>query len=164
MPERLHTTSGSAAGVGVAVAGVGFIAAGGWARSDVRRTLARERIVSADAKRSNGSIATARAARSMAEVVRRNTLEASRGRTYSEVEPYLTVEGAPTGVVEQAAKDERTGQPLENPEHELWMQSITLEGALMQAYMAFRLAELTIGFGAALVATGVGLAAAGRRQ
>ena len=52
---------------------------------------------------------------------------------------------------------------MENPDHELWIQSTTLQSALLQAYMAFRLSELTVALGAALAAAGVGLAAAGHR-
>jgi len=40
------------------------------------------------------------------------------------------------------------------------LQATTLQTALTQAYLAFRLAELTAGVGASLVAAGVGLAAA----
>jgi hypothetical protein len=44
------------------------------------------------------------------------------------------------------------------------MQSTTLQTALMQAYMAFRVAESTVALGAVLVVAGAGLAASGRRD
>ena len=64
---------------------------------------------------------------------------------------------------ESAAKDPLTGEPLENPEHGLWLQSTALQTALMEAYLAQRLAELTVGLGAVFVGVGAGLAAAAPR-
>ena len=128
------------------------------------RALEQERIVGTpDVTPPNALIATAGGARSMAEVIRRNTIEATEGRTYSEIDPYVDEHGIPTSETERAARDERTGGRLENPEHALWVQSTTLQTALMQAYMAFRVAELTVAVGAAFVAVAAGLAALGHR-
>jgi len=107
-------------------------------------------------------VTSAAAARSMAELIRRNTLDATGGRTYAETEPYVGSDGRPTSDAALAVKDERTGQPLENPDHELWIQSTTLQSALMQAYVAFRLSELTVALGGAFVAIGIGLGAGAR--
>jgi hypothetical protein len=61
-----------------------------WARRAVRRALEREQIVSTpDATPPNELVAGARAARSMAEVVRRNTADATGGRAYAEIDPYV---------------------------------------------------------------------------
>ena len=61
----------------------------------------------------------------------------------------------------------RSGQHVDavapNPAHALWDQATTLQTALMQAYLAQRLAELTAGLGATFVAVGAGLTAASRR-
>jgi len=149
-----------ASGLAVSLAGVGFVAAGLWARHEVRTTLARERIVSpAD----EAPVVDASAARSLAEMIRRSTLDAAGGRTYAETDLYLDAGRQPTSDRERALEDERSGQPVENPEHALWVQSTTLQTALMQAYMGSRLAELTIGLGAAFVAAGAGLTAAASR-
>ena len=146
------------------MAGAGFVAAGLWARREVRLALARERIVSVpEAGRPSAPVTTGAAARSLAEVIRKNTVEATGGLTYAEVDPYIDAEGNSTADSARAANDERSGQPLENPDHDLWVQSTTLQVALMQAYVASRLAELTVALGASLVTVGVGLAAAGRR-
>jgi hypothetical protein len=99
----------------------------------------------------------------MAELIRGNTVEATSGRTYTEIDPYVDGDGNTTPDAERAAKDERTGEPIENPDHALWIQSTTLQTALMQAYMAFRLSELTVALGASFVAVGLGLAAMGSR-
>lgn len=135
-----------------------------WGRRETSRGLARERIQDPVGNGGAGVLVTTpAAARSAAEFIRRNTLAATGERTYAEVEPYLDLEGRPTADASLAAKDGRTGQPVENPDHDLWIQSITLQDALLQAYMAFRVSDLTVALGAALVAAGVGLAAAGRR-
>lgn len=119
-------------GITVSLAGVALVATGLWARREVRGTLARERIVSDSAPVTSGT-----AARSLAESIRRSALDAAGGRTYAETEP-------------------------ETPAQALWLQATTLETALMQAYMGTRLADLTMGLGAAFVAAGAGLTAAGR--
>lgn len=151
-----------AAGAAVGLAGVGFICTGLWARRDIGRVLAQERIVSpTDA---NARVTSATAARALAEFIRQNTVSATGGRTYAEIDPYLDADGNPTADADSAAKDERTGQPVENPDHDLWIQSTTLRTALTQAYMAFRVAELTVAVGAAFVAAGIGLSIAGGRR
>ena len=108
-------------------------------------------------------VTSAGRARSLADFIRQSTVDATAGRTYAEIEPYLDAGGAPTADSASAARDDRTGQPLANPDASLWIQSTTLQTALMQAYMAFRVSESTAALGAVLVAAGGGLAAAGRR-
>ena len=114
--------------------------------------------------RRRSAVTNASRARAMAEFIRRNTLEATGGRTYAQVAAYVDAEGRPTADAERAVKDERTGQPLENPDHDLWIQSTTLQTALTQAYLAFRLAELTIALGASFALVGIGLVAAARSR
>ena len=145
-------------------AGVGLLGVGLWARADVRRALVRERIVSTpDAEPPSTLVTNAAAARSMAEVIRDNTLSATGGKTYGEVPPYVDPEGRPTSDKSAAAQDSLTGEARESPEHALWVQSTALQSALMQAYLAQRLAELTAGLGVIFVGIGAGLAAASRR-
>lgn len=161
---RLDTRTSGVAGACTVAAGVGLMAVGLWGRIDVRRGLARERIVStADAKPPNRPVTSASAARSLAEVIRDNTLSATSGKTYGETPPYVDAGGSPTGDRELAAKDAVTGAPVESPEHALWIQSTALQTALMEAYLAARLAELTVALGATFVGVGAGLLAASRR-
>jgi hypothetical protein len=151
-------------GVSTLAAGLGLIGVGLWARRDVRHGLERERITSTpDATPPSSPVTDATAARSMAEVIRDNTLSATGGKTYGETAPYVDADGQPTDDRALAARDGRTGQPLESPHHALWIQSTALQTALMQAYLAQRLAELTIGLGVVFVGVGGGLAAAARR-
>jgi hypothetical protein len=143
------------------LAGLGLAGLGLWARRDVRRGLERERIV---APGSDGRhVSTAAAARALAETIRSETLTAAGGRTYAELEPYLALDGSPTAIASEARTDEATGKPVANPDVDLWMQSTTLQTALMQAYMAFRLSDLMLGLGGALVLAGSGIAASPRR-
>jgi hypothetical protein len=153
-----------AAGVSTLAAGLWLIGVGLWARRDVRHGLERERITTtSDATRPGAPVTDAVAARSMAEVIRDKTLASTGGKTYGETAAYVDAGGHPTGDRESAAKDPLTGEPLENPEHALWIQSTALQTALMEAYLAQRLAELTVGLGAVFVGVGAGLAAAARR-
>jgi hypothetical protein len=153
----------TATGAAVGLAGVAFLGTGLWGRRETRSALARERIELPGETGSASSVITASAVRSAAEFIRRNTLAATGDRTYAEVEPYLDAERKPTSDRALAALNERTGAPVENADHALWIQSTTLQAALQQAYIAFRLSELTVGLGAAFVAAGLGLTAAGRR-
>lgn len=161
LSPRAAAAVGRWSGIGTVLAGIGLVSVGLWARREVRTTLARERIVSPSG---NGAASTpvtcGTAARSLADAIRRSTLESTGGRTYAEVEPYLDGDRTPTSSRGDALVDERTGQPVANPKQALWLQSTTLQTALMQAYMGSRIAELTIGLGAALVAAGTGVTAA----
>lgn len=153
-----------AAGVSTLAVGLWLLGVGMWARADVRRSLARERIVpTGDATPPGTYVTDAQAARSLAEVIRDNTLSATGGKTYGETPPYVDADGTPTADRTLAAKDALTGELRESPEHALWVQATTLQTALMQAYVAQRLAELTAGLGATFVAVGAGLTAASRR-
>lgn len=164
MREGFDTRTTAAAGACTLAAGVGLIAVGLWGRLDVRRGLARERIVSTpDAKPPSRPVTSAAAARSMAEVIRANTLSATEGRTYGETAAYVDENGTPTDDRALAARHPVTGAPVESPEHALWIQSTALQTALMEAYLAARLAELTVALGAAFVGVGTGLIAAARR-
>ena len=146
----------SASGAAVGLVGLGLVGIGLWARRDVARTLARERIVFGPDRKPVVSATTARA---LAESIRASTLETTGGRTYSETPSYVGIDGEPTFDLSLAARDDGTGRPVENPHVGLWMQATTLQTALMQAYLAFRLAELTAGLGATLAVVGAGLAA-----
>jgi hypothetical protein len=105
------TTAAGTAGV---VGGIGLVGAGIRARRDVRRSLARERIAWPERANSNVPVADARRARSLAELIRRNTLAATGGRTYAETDPYLDETGAPTSDAALSARHGRTAHPVEN--------------------------------------------------
>src|SRR5262245_44284181 len=156
--SSLATGSGAVLGLG----GLAFLAVGLWARRTVAQTLARERIVDPGSNgRPSAPVTSGGAARALTETIRSSALAAAGGRTYAETEASLAADGEPTSDADSALKDERTGVPVENPKHALWLQATTLETALLQAYLAFRLADLTIALGGVLTVAGVGLAATG---
>jgi hypothetical protein len=161
--RRSDPAAAGAAGAVVVAAGLGLVGAGFWVRRDVGRTLARERILPIGPNPSGAAVASAAEARSLAEFIRARTLESTGGRTYAEIDPYLDPAGTPTADVGHAARDPTTTGPVENPDHAVWIQATTLQTALMQAYIGFRLAELTVVLGAVFTATGVGIALASRR-
>ena len=163
MVARAAASLPTVAGVAAGLAGGAFIGVGLWGRREVVRALALERVADdSESGPPDAVLANATGARSMAERIRQSTIEATGGRTYAETAPYVDADGEPTFETARALRDERTGQPVENPDHDLWIQSRTLQVALMQAYTAFRLAELTVALGVSFVGVGVGLAAAGR--
>ena len=152
------------AGPAVTLVGLGLVGTGLWARRDVRRALVRERIEPMGSSARGRILSTPAGARSLADFIRGNVLESTGGRTYAEVDPYLDADGTPTDDTKLAAKDPISGAPLGNPDHVLWIEATTLQTALMQAYVAFRLAELTMAFGAALAFTGAAISSLARRR
>lgn len=147
-------------GGAIVLAGAGLVGVGAWARRDVRHGLARERIsVPLEPGSPGRAVRSASDARRLAEVIRSQTVEAAGGRTYAETDQWLAVDGTTTSDQALARVDERTGLPVANPHYLLWINSTTLQTALMQAYLAHRLADLTSGLGALFVAVGSGLAA-----
>lgn len=150
---------GTVAGAGVFLTGLGLVGLGAWARRDVRRGLSRERIVAPG----GGQVSSAASARALAETIREQTLEATGGKTYAEIGPYLAEDGSATPDAAGAMVDEATGKPVPNPDIDLWIQSTALQTALMQAYMAFRISELMLALGGAFALAGSGIAAAARR-
>lgn len=141
-----------------------LVAAGAWAHRDVRRALERERVAGIGGAVPAGKpIRSAADARAMAETIREKTLEATGGVTYAEAPSFVTADGVATGSAADAAQHPVTGAPMRNPDVDLWLQSMTLQSALMQAYMGFRVAELTAAIGTCLGALGVGVALTARR-
>lgn len=151
--------SETAAGAGVVVAGLGLLGLGAWARREVRAGLARERITDPGGR----SVTDASSARALAETIRAQTLESAGGKTYAEVGEYLAEDGSSTSDPTQARTDDVTGAPVKNPEVELWIRATTLQSALMQAYLAFRISDLMLAVGGALTLSGAGIVAGARR-
>ena len=165
LPVRMESHAAAASGVVVSLAGLGLVGVGLWARREVGLALAREHVVgTADTRPPNAPVTSGTAARSLAEVIRARTLAAAGGRTYSETDEFVDGDGNETPDAAAALKDQGTGRPVESPTHALWLQSMTLQTALMQAYLSARVADLTLAVGAALVGAGAGITAAGVRR
>jgi hypothetical protein len=116
--------------VGATVFGLGLLIGGGYmvsearaAHDEVRDALAAERIITAeDAEIPLATVDTAAEARAQADVIQKHALAITEGKTYSELE--------------------RT-----DPRRNTYLQAVTLRTALMESYLAFKVADLVAGVG-----------------
>jgi hypothetical protein len=123
--------------IGAIVFGVVLIGAGLYmvreartAHDEVRDTLAAERIVSAeDADIPLVAVTGPAEAKAQAEAIKAHMLKTTNGKTYAEMD--------------------RT-----DPNRALYLNSVTLRTALMESYMAFKIAELVQGVGLIVAALG----------
>src|SRR4029453_4422115 len=69
-------------------------------------------------------------AKCFADYMRVHPLEATGGRTYSEMGRFLTADGKETNDESQAGKDPETGKPMENGARQIWVTSTALSTAL----------------------------------
>ena len=69
----------------------------------------------------------------------------------------LDESGDATGDEAAAAKDPKTGEPVENPARNIWISSTAFQTALNTAYFAESVATFVIVIGAALLLVGIGL-------
>ena len=95
-------------------------------------------------------------AHAFAGTMRKHALEATGGRTYAEMGRFLDKNGKETNDEKLAAKDPKTGQPVENGARNIWVTETGLSTALNVAYFAERVSMWAIVMGFALVLTGIG--------
>jgi hypothetical protein len=95
-------------------------------------------------------------ARAFAQYMRIHTFEATKGQTYAQMGRFLDAKGNPTSDETKAAKDPKTGQPVENGLRNLWVTETALTTALNVSYMAQQLALFGIVVGVALLLSGIG--------
>jgi hypothetical protein len=69
---------------------------------------------------------------------------------------FLTPEGKETSDEAAAAKDPKTGRPVENGLRNLWVTETALTTALNTAFFAERVGVFSVVMGAALLLTGTG--------
>jgi hypothetical protein len=101
------------------------------AHDDVRNALAAEKIVTAqDADIPLAPVDSAAEAKAQADVIQHHILETTGGKTYSEM-----------------ARDD--------PNRQLYLQAVTLRTALMESYLAFKVADLVLGIGAIVALLGL---------
>jgi hypothetical protein len=155
---NLYRYGGIAASVILIAIGLGCVYMGIDGRSTVRTDLAREQIVGTDDSTIPGQkVDTGSEAKAFAVVMRKHTLEATGGQTYSEMGRFLDASGKPTSDEGAAAKDAKTGQPVENPARNIWISSTAFQTALNTAYFAESVATFVLVIGVALLLVGVGL-------
>lgn len=105
-------------------------------------------------------IDTGTEARCFAQYMRIHALESTGGLTYAQMGLFQSAAnpGDPEGTsdAEAAAKDER-GNPVSNPQRNLWINETALATALNVSYMAEQISIFGIVVGVALLLTGIGL-------
>jgi hypothetical protein len=101
-------------------------------------------------------IETGSQAKCFASYMRIHTLEATGGQTYAQMPRYATADGKGTNDEAQAQKDPKTGQPVDNPKRDIWINSTALSTALNTSYFAEQVSLFSLVMGIALLLTGIG--------
>ena len=103
----------------------------------------------------NKVIASGTDARCFAQYMRIHALEATGGKTYSQMPRYATEDGKGTNDAAAAQKGP-TGQPMDNAARNIWVTETALSSALNMSYMATQVANFGIVVGIALLLSGFG--------
>jgi hypothetical protein len=157
MKRKVFEYGGIAASVMLVAFGIGSIGIGIAGVNEVRDNLARENIVGTpDSSIPGQKVDTGSEAKAFASVMRHHTLEATGGQTYAEMGRFLDAKGNPTSDESKAAKDPKTGQPVENGLRNMWVTETALTTALNVSFFAERVAFFSIAMGAMLLLTGIG--------
>ena len=155
--SKLYTYAGIAASVVLIAFGIGCVAMGFDGRDRVQTELAREQIVGTpDSTIPGQKVDTGKEAVAFAAIMRKHTLEATGGLTYAQMDRFLDANGKPTSDEAKAAKDPKSGKPVENGLRNMWVSETALSTALNTAYFAESVATFAIVMGFALLLVGVG--------
>jgi hypothetical protein len=162
--RQVFAYAGIAASLILVAFGIGAIVIGIDGRNDVRDAIAEQKITATpDAPElTNGElkagqpIKTGADAKAFSDVMEHHALEATGGKRYAEMGRFLTADGKETNEESQAAKDPKTGQPVENGLRNLWVTETALSTALNTSYFAEQVALFSIVMGIAMVFTGIG--------
>jgi hypothetical protein len=156
------------------VAGIAYMVIGMEGRSEVQDTLAREQIVGTPDMKPGGittdvagklptcdvagvAVDTGDEAKCFASYMRVHALEATGGQTYAEMGRYLDAQGNATSDETKAAKDPKSGRPVENPLRQLWVTETALATGLNMSFFAERVSLFAVVMGACLLVIGIGL-------
>ncbi len=155
--RKLFELGGIAAGVILIAFGIAAIAMGFNGRAEVRDSLARENIVGTpDSTIPGQKVDTGAEAKAFADVMRTHALDITGGQTYAEMGRFLDAKGNPTSDEAAAAKDPKTGAPVENGMRQVWVTQTALATALNMAFLAEQIALFGIMVGFALLLSGIG--------
>jgi hypothetical protein len=155
--NKLYSYAGIAASVILIAFGIGAVAIGFDGRNRVGDDLAREQIVGTpDSTIPGQKVDTGSEAQAFAAVMRKHTLEATGGQTYAQMDRFLDANGKPTSDEAKAAKNPKSGQPVENPLRNMWVTQTALSTALNTAYFAESVATFAMVMGFALLLVGAG--------
>src|SRR4051794_37222884 len=156
---KLFQYAGIAASVVLIAFGIGALYMGIDGRAMVRSDLAREQIVGTpDSTIPGQKVDTGSEAKAFADVMRKHTLEATKGQTYAQMGRFLDANGQPTNDQQAAAINPTTKQPVENGLRNLWVNETALTTALNTSYFAESVATFAIVMGIALLLAGTGFA------
>lgn len=157
MSRKLFEYGGIAASIVLIAFGIASIGIGAWGINEVRDNLARENIVGTpDSSIPGQKVDTGSEARAFADVMRKHALEATDGQTYAEMGRFVDENGNQTSDEALAAKDPRTGRPVENQARNIWVTQTAFATALNMAYFGERVGVFGIVMGVALLLTGIG--------
>ena len=155
--RRFIRYGGVVASIILIAVGLGSVYMGFDGRDRVQSDLAREQIVGTpDSTIPGQKVDTGAEAQEFAATIRKHTLEATGGQTYAQMGRFLDENGNPTSDESAAAKDQKTGEPVENGLRNMWVTSTALSTALNTAYFAESVATFAIVMGVALLLTGIG--------
>jgi hypothetical protein len=176
--NRLYVYAGIAASVVMIGIGTGAIVVGASGRSDVQDKIQDEKIVGTpDMNPDDTSAAVQEAgietdipdctvaeepvddgdsARCFADYMRIHALEDTGGKTYSEMPRFIGKDGEPTAEESDAAIDPKSGEPVSNPERNIWVTETALSTALNTSYFAEQVSEFSIVMGICLLLAGIG--------
>jgi len=110
-----------------------------------------------DCSVANQAITSGSDARCFAQYMTIHALEATGGKYYAQMPRYATANGEGTND-EAAALKNKSGQPVDNPAREVWIQETALSTGLNTSYMASQVSLFGIIVGVALLLSGVGFA------
>ena len=180
--RRLFELGGYGAAAVLVALGIAALVLGVNGRSEVRTNVKREQITgSADmtpagileeAKQAKLSqdiidtlptcsvagklVSTGDRAKCFASYMRIHALEATGGKTYSQMGRFLKADGTDTNDEKVAAKDAQTGRPVENAARNLWVTETALTTALNMAFFAEQVSNFGIVVAIALLLSGLG--------
>src|SRR3954452_9156585 len=155
--RKFYEYGGIAASIILIAFGIGALYMGIDGRSMVRSDLAREQIVGTpDSSIPGQKVDTGSEAKAFAAVMRKHTVEATKGQTYAQMGRFLDANGKPTNDEKSAAINPTTKQPVENGLRNLWVTETALTTALNTAYFAESVATFAIVMGIALLLAGLG--------
>jgi hypothetical protein len=118
-------------GLVLAGAGLFMVMEGRNAHDEVRDTLSSERIVTPeDAGIPTAPVTGPEEAKAQADIIREHILRITGGKTYAELD-------------------------RNDPNRNTYLQSVTLRTALMESYLAFKVADLVVGMGIIVVLLGL---------
>jgi hypothetical protein len=176
--RKLYVYAGVAASVIMIVIGAGSIAVGASGRSDVQDKIQDEQIVGTpdmnpedtraaveeagidtdipDCTVADEEVDDGDSAKCFAEYMRIHALEATDGKTYAEMPRFIGKDGEPTAEESEAAIDPKSGEPVSNPERNIWVTETALSTALNTSYFAEQVANFSMVMGICLLLAGLG--------